>query len=224
MMGGIRVDAETAQTSITGLFAAGEAAVGLHGANRLGGNSLSDLLVFGRRAGLAAAEHAKRSETPTIDSSHTEEAVQQMLAPFGRLDGDGPYVIHSDLQAAMQSLVGIFRDEEDLRRALSEIQKLKERTAHVRVEGSRLFNPGWHLVWDLHSMLTIAEAVTRSALARRESRGAHSRIDYPALDDAWAKKHNVVVKKAGTMTLVETPVLEMPDELKQLLVEDNGTK
>lgn len=222
MMGGIRVDAETAQTSIPGLFAAGEAAVGLHGANRLGGNSLSDLLVFGRRAGLAAAVHAMRSEAPTIDSSQIEESVRQMVAPFERLGGDGPYAIHGDLQATMQSLVGIFRDEEDLRRALSEIEKLKERTAHVRVEGSRLFNPGWHLAWDLHSMLTIAEAVTRSALARRESRGAHSRIDFPALDDAWGKKHNVVVKNAGAMTLVEAPVLEMPQELKQLLAEDGA--
>ncbi|QEE28427.1 FAD-binding protein [Terriglobus albidus] len=224
MMGGIRVDAETAQTSIPGLFAAGEAAAGLHGANRLGGNSLSDLLVFGRRAGLAAAEHARGSETPTIDSSHIEATVGQMLAPFERLDGEGPYAIHSDLQATMQSLVGIFRCEEDLRRALLEIETLKERAARVRVEGSRLFNPGWHLVWDLHSMLTIAEAVTRSALARRESRGAHSRIDYPALDDAWGKKHNVVVRNAGTMTLIEAPVLEMPDELRQLLAEDSGAK
>jgi succinate dehydrogenase / fumarate reductase flavoprotein subunit len=224
MMGGIRVDAETAQTSIPGLFAAGEAAAGLHGANRLGGNSLSDLLVFGRRAGLAAAEHARGTETPMIDSSHIDESVQQMLAPFEPLDGESPYAIHSDLQTAMQSLVGIFRCEEDLRRALSEIETLKERAARVRVEGSRLFNPGWHLVWDLHSMLTIAEAVTRSALARRESRGAHSRIDYPALDDAWGKKHNVVVKNAGTMTLVEAPVLEMPDDLKQLLAEDSGVK
>ncbi|NUQ28964.1 MAG: FAD-binding protein [Acidobacteriaceae bacterium] len=224
MMGGIRVDAETAQTSIPGLFAAGEAAVGLHGANRLGGNSLSDLLVFGRRAGLAAAEHARGTETPTIDYSHIDESVQQMLAPFERLDGEGPYAIHSDLQTTMQGLVGIFRCEEDLRRALSEIETLKERAARVHVEGSRLFNPGWHLVWDLHSMLTIAEAVTRSALARRESRGAHSRIDYPALDDAWGKKHNVVVRNAGTMTLVEAPVLEMPDDLKQLLAEDSGAK
>jgi succinate dehydrogenase / fumarate reductase flavoprotein subunit len=224
MMGGIRVDAETAQTSIPGLFAAGEAAVGLHGANRLGGNSLSDLLVFGRRAGLAAAEHAKGSDLPTIDSSQIEEAAQQMLAPFERPDGDSPYVIHDDLQSVMQSLVGIFRDEQDLRRALSELDELKARAARVRVEGSRLFNPGWHLAWDLHSMLTVAEAVTRSALARRESRGAHSRIDYPGLDDAWGKKHNVVVKKADTMTLIETPVLEMPDNLKQLLAEDSGTK
>jgi succinate dehydrogenase / fumarate reductase flavoprotein subunit len=224
MMGGIRVDAETAQASIPGLFAAGEAAVGLHGANRLGGNSLSDLLVFGRRAGLAAAEHAKGSELPTIETSQIEEAAQQMLAPFERPEGDSPYAIHDDLQGTLQSLVGIFRDEQDLCRALSELDDLKARAAGMRVEGSRLFNPGWHLAWDLHSMLTVAEAVTQSALARRESRGAHSRIDYPGLDDAWGKKHNVVVKKAGTMTLVETPVLEMPDDLEQLLAEESGTK
>jgi succinate dehydrogenase / fumarate reductase flavoprotein subunit len=224
MMGGIRVDAETARASVPGLFAAGEAAVGLHGANRLGGNSLSDLLVFGRRAGLAAAEHAKGSELPTIDSSQIEEAAQQMLAPFERPDGDSPYVIHDELQSIMQSLVGIFRDEQDLRQALSKLDDLKVRAARVRVEGSRLFNPGWHLAWDLRSMLTVAEAVTRSALARRESRGAHSRIDYPGLDDGWGKKHNVVVKKAGTMTLIETPVPEIPADLKQLLAEDSGTK
>jgi succinate dehydrogenase / fumarate reductase, flavoprotein subunit len=224
MMGGIRVKAETAQASIPGLFAAGEAAAGLHGANRLGGNSLSDLLVFGRRAGLAAAEHARGSQTPTIDSSQIEEAVRQMLAPFERPEGDSPYAIHDDLQGTMQSLVGIFRDEEDLRRALTELEKLKTRAAYVRVEGSRLFNPGWHLAWDLRSLLTVAEAVTRSALARRESRGAHSRIDYPSLDDTWGKKHNVVVRKADTMTLVEAPVLEMPDDLKQLFAEDSGAK
>jgi succinate dehydrogenase / fumarate reductase flavoprotein subunit len=224
MMGGIRVDAETAQTSVAGLFAAGEAAVGLHGANRLGGNSLSDLLVFGRRAGLAAAAHAKENELPQADSSQIEEAAQQTLAPFERAEGDSPYAIHDDLQSTMQNLVGIFRDEPDLRQALSELDELKTRAAHVRVEGSRLFNPGWHLAWDLHSMLTVAEAVTRSALARLESRGAHSRIDYPGLDDVWGKKHNVVVKKDGTMTLVETPVLEMPDELKQMLAQESVTK
>jgi succinate dehydrogenase / fumarate reductase flavoprotein subunit len=198
--------------------------VGLHGANRLGGNSLSDLLVFGRRAGMAAAAHAKVGDLPTIDSSQIEEAAQQVLAPFEREEGDSPYVIHDDLQNTMQNLVGIFRDEQDLLRALSELDALKSRTTRVHVEGSRLFNPGWHLAWDLHSMLVVAEAVTRSALSRRESRGAHSRIDYPGLDDTWAKKHNVVVKKDGTMTLVETPVPEMPDELKQLLAEESGTK
>jgi succinate dehydrogenase / fumarate reductase flavoprotein subunit len=128
------------------------------------------------------------------------------------------------LQDVMQRLVGIFRNEEDLRRALSDIDKLKERTAKVRVEGSRLFNPGWHLARDLECMLTIAEAVTRSALARRESRGAHSRIDFPGLDDVWGKKHNVVVKKADTMKLIETSVLEMPDDMKQLLAEDSEVK
>jgi succinate dehydrogenase / fumarate reductase flavoprotein subunit len=224
MMGGIRVDAETGQSSISGLFAAGEAAAGLHGANRLGGNSLSDLLVFGRRAGLAAAEHARRSSAPAIDSSQIVDAERQMLLPFDRSRGESPYAIHDDLQGVMQSLVGIFRNEEDLRRALSDIDKLKERTASVRVEGSRLFNPGWHLARDLQSMLTVAEAVTRSALARRESRGAHSRIDYPNLDHASGKMHNVVVKKADMMTLFESPVLEMPDDLTQLLVEGSETK
>jgi succinate dehydrogenase / fumarate reductase flavoprotein subunit len=217
MMGGIRVDAETAQSSVPGLFAAGEAAAGLHGANRLGGNSLSDLLVFGRRAGLGAAEHAKKVGRPTIDSSQVEEAERQILAPFKRSDGDSPYEVHHALQDVMQSLVGIYRSEEDLRRASSEIEKLKERGARIRVEGSRLFNPGWHLAQDLQCMLTVSEACTHAALARRESRGAHSRLDYPNLDDASGKKNNVVVKKGDTMTLIERPVPEMPNGLKQLV-------
>jgi succinate dehydrogenase / fumarate reductase flavoprotein subunit len=224
MMGGIRVDAETAQASVPGLFAAGEAAAGLHGANRLGGNSLSDLLVFGRRAGLAAAEYAKRVSDSRLDSSQIEEAERQMLAPFDRAGGESPYTIHEDLQNMMQGLVGIFRTDDDLRRALSEIDKLKERTAQVRVEGSRLFNPGWHLARDLQNMLTIAEAVTQSALARRESRGAHSRIDFPDLDSTWGKKHNVVVKKGNAMTLVESPLVEMSEDLKQVLAEDGVAK
>jgi succinate dehydrogenase / fumarate reductase flavoprotein subunit len=222
MMGGIRVDAETAESSIPGLFAAGEAAAGLHGANRLGGNSLSDLLVFGRRAGLAAADYAKRASTPAIDPSQTAQAERQMLLPFESSANESPYRIHDDLQDVMQRLVGIFRNEEDLRQALSEINKLKERSTRLHVEGSRLFNPGWHLAKDLQSMLTIAEAVTRSALARRESRGAHSRIDYPGMDETWGKMHNVVVKKVDTMTLFESPVLPLPDDLEQLLVEDSG--
>jgi len=224
MMGGIRVDAETAHASVPGLFAAGEAAAGLHGANRLGGNSLSDLLVFGRRAGLAAAEHAKQSPAPTVDSMQIEDAEREMLAPFERAAGESPYAIHEDLQNRMQSLVGIFRTEEDLLRALAEIDKLKERAARVHVEGSRLFNPGWHLARDLQSMLTIAKAVTQSALARRESRGAHSRIDCPDLDSTWGKKHNVVVKKGDAMTLLESAVVEMPEDLKQVLAEDGVTK
>src|SRR6201988_251668 len=158
MMGGVRVEAETAATTVPGLYAAGEVAAGLHGANRLGGNSLSDLLVFGRRAGLAAAAHAKQIDVPPVDYSQIDEAAQQLLAPFERPEGDSPFAIHDDLQNVRQNLGGIFRDEQDLRRALSELDALKARTTRVRVEGSRLFNPGWHLAWDLHSMLTVAEA------------------------------------------------------------------
>ena len=220
MMGGIRVDAETAQASVPGLFAAGEAAAGLHGANRLGGNSLSDLLVFGRRAGLAAAQHAKKVGTPAIDGAQIEQAEQELLAPFDRAGGESPYQIHHDLQDVMQTLVGIFRTEEDLRSALTEIEKLKARAALMRVEGSRLFNPGWHLSRDIQCMLKVSEACTLAALARRESRGAHSRLDYPKLDDAWGRKNNVIVQKGDTMELFEKPVPEMPDDLKQILAED----
>src|SRR5438445_4672751 len=151
MMGGIRVEAETAQSNVPGLFAAGEAAAGLHGANRLGGNSLSDLLVFGRRAGLAAAENAKQTAAPAIDDAQIDDATREMLEPFERSDGDSPYDVHRDLQEAMQNYVGIFRSEADLKGGLDEIGKLKQRAAHVRVDGSRLFNPGWHLGRDLKS-------------------------------------------------------------------------
>jgi succinate dehydrogenase / fumarate reductase flavoprotein subunit len=220
VMGGIRVEAETAQASIPGLFAAGEAAAGLHGANRLGGNSLSDLLVFGRRAGLAAAEHAKTVQSKPIDSGQVQDAAREMLIPFARKSGENPYAIHRDLQDTMQSLVGIFRTKEDLIRALGELEKLKERAAHMSVEGSRLFNPGWHLAQDLNSMLIVSEAVTRSALAREESRGAHSRIDYPNVDAAWGTKNNVIAGEGKTMKLRQSPVPEMPGDLKQLVAEE----
>jgi succinate dehydrogenase / fumarate reductase, flavoprotein subunit len=220
VMGGIRVDAETGRSSLPGLFAGGEAAAGMHGANRLGGNSLSDLLVFGRRAGLAAAQYAKSTAWPSIEEDQIARAQREALAPFDQAGGENPYQIHHDLQEAMQSLVGIFRNEEDLRRALVELEKLKERAKHIRLEGSRLYNPGWHLYFDLASMLTVSEACTHAALARRESRGAHSRLDYPNLDDAWGKKNNVIAKKGDTMAIFEVPLPEMPEELKQLLGED----
>ncbi len=219
-IGGIRVEAETGAATVPGLFAAGEAAAGMHGANRLGGNSLSDLLVFGRRAGLAAAAHAKKTSAPAIDSKQVEDAEREMLAPFEHRGGPNPYEIHRELQDTLQSLVGIFRNEEDLKRALAEIQRLKERAANVSVEGSRLFNPGWHLARDLKSMLTIAEAVTRCALERKESRGAHSRIDFPEYDPVWAKKNNIIIRDGAGMALRQRPVPEMPEELKQVLAED----
>jgi succinate dehydrogenase / fumarate reductase flavoprotein subunit len=219
MMGGIRVDAETAESNVPGLFAAGEAAAGLHGANRLGGNSLSDLLVFGRRAGLSAAEHAKQVNPPSVDDARVEEATREMLAPFERSDGDSPYDLHRDLQENMQNYVGIFRSEEDLKRGLDEIQKLKQRAAHVHVDGSRLFNPGWHLARDLKSMLTVSEAVALSALERRESRGAHSRIDFPKYDEQWSKLNNIISRDREEMRLSHLPIGEMPGDLLAILEE-----
>jgi succinate dehydrogenase / fumarate reductase flavoprotein subunit len=220
VMGGIRVEAETAQSTLPGLFAAGEAAAGLHGANRLGGNSLSDLLVFGRRAGLAAAKHAKEVSAPNIDQAQIDGAERDALAPFQRQGGENPYAIHRDLQTTMQNLVGIFRVREDMRRALEELGKLNERWSHTSVEGTRLFNPGWHLALDLKSMLTIAEAVARSALVREESRGAHSRIDFPEVSSEWGTKNNVVWRGPSGMTLRQDPKPEPPAELKQTLAEE----
>jgi succinate dehydrogenase / fumarate reductase, flavoprotein subunit len=221
VMGGVRVDPETAAATIPGLYAAGEVAAGLHGANRLGGNSLSDLLVFGRRAGLAAAQYAKKIGPVKIDQAQIDAAEKEMLAPFQNGNGESPYQIHRDLQETMQKLVGIFRNEGDLQQALQELEKLKERAARMHVEGSRLFNPGWHLSFDLKSMLTISEAVTRSALARRESRGAHSRIDHPSLDaTTWGQQNNIIAAQRGTMTLRQEPVPAMPEELKKLLADE----
>ena len=222
MMGGIRVDAETAQSTVPGLFAAGEAAAGLHGSNRLGGNSLSDLLVFGRRAGLAAAEHAKRASASSFDNSQIEPAEKELLAPFSNSGTESPYAVHRDLQEVMQNLVGIYRTKEDLEKALVELEKLRVRAAKASVEGSRLFNPGWHLSYDLKAMVIVSEAVTHSALARTESRGAHSRIDYPNLDSVWEKKHNIIVRETGAMKRRESPIEAMPEELKQILAEDKS--
>jgi succinate dehydrogenase / fumarate reductase flavoprotein subunit len=223
MMGGVKVEADTAASTVPGLFAAGEVAAGLHGANRLGGNSLSDLLVFGRRAGLAAAQHAKATVAPSLDPSQIDSAERAMLAPFERKEGESPYALHSNLQENMQKLVGIFRTEEDLRQALTKIEELKERSQRMSVSGSRMFNPGWHLGRDLESMLTVVEAVTRSALARQESRGAHSRIDYPDLDLSWGKQNNVIARKNERMELRQVPIPDMPEDLQVLLKEEKGS-
>jgi succinate dehydrogenase / fumarate reductase flavoprotein subunit len=218
MMGGVRVDPETAATTVPGLFAAGEVAAGLHGANRLGGNSLSDLLVFGRRAGLAAA--GRRTEAPgSPGPGQVESAAKEMLEYFERPDGESPYAIHRDLEQTMQDLVGIFRNEEDLSVGLRKIAELAGRASRARVEGSRLFNPGWHLARDLKSMLTVSEAVTRSAIARRESRGAHSRTDHPKPDPEWGRRNLVVRRGADGMDLAERPVPQPPAELQALLAE-----
>src|SRR5947207_12487887 len=221
IMGGVRVDAETQASTVPGLFAAGECAAGLHGANRLGGNSLSDLLVFGERAGAHAARFAKDHRTARIDQAQVDEAARRTLAPFEREvvgDGVGPYRIQHELQEMMQELVGIVRREEEMRRALEELAKLRERASRVRVDGNRAYNPGWHTALDLSALLTVSEAVARSALERRESRGAHFRDDLPKPDSAFGKL-NVVVKKGsgGEMRVERRPIPEMPAELKQII-------
>jgi succinate dehydrogenase / fumarate reductase flavoprotein subunit len=221
MMGGIRVEAETAQSTVPGLFAAGEAAAGLHGSNRLGGNSLSDLLVFGRRAGLAAAAHAKSVSHAPVNTAQIEAAEKELLAPFANTGGESPYAVHRDLQEVMQNLVGIYRTEQDLMKSLGDLEKLSARSAKTGVEGTRMFNPGWHLTRELKSMLLISEAVARAALARKESRGAHSRTDYPNLDDAnWGKKNNIIVQDGSTMTRRESAVPEMPADLRQIAAQE----
>jgi succinate dehydrogenase / fumarate reductase, flavoprotein subunit len=223
VMGGIRVDGDTAQTTLPGLFAAGECAAGLHGANRLGGNSLSDLLVFGRRAGLAAAKNAKEVSSPTIDPAQVDTAEKYALEPFQRQHGESPYAIHRDLQKTMQSLVGIFRTRTDVEQALVELGQLNERYKLVSVEGSRMFNPGWHLALDLHSMLRISEAVAKCALVREESRGAHSRIDFPETSAEWGTKNNIISQdSSGGMNLRQNLKSDLPEELKQVLAEDGG--
>jgi succinate dehydrogenase / fumarate reductase, flavoprotein subunit len=220
VMGGIRVNAETGQSSVPGLFAAGEAAGGLHGANRLGGNSLSDLVVFGRRAGLAAAEYAKKQASSSIEGTQIDDAARQALAPFHCSGGENPYAIHHDLQEVMQNLVGIFRTDEDLRRALAALDKLKQRAKKVSANSSRVFNPGWHLCFDLHSLLTISEACTHAALARKESRGAHSRLDFPKTEGEWGQKNQVIVRKGEAMDLLAVPRPPMPAELEKILAEE----
>jgi succinate dehydrogenase / fumarate reductase flavoprotein subunit len=220
MMGGIRVDPDTAAATVPGLYAAGEAAAGLHGANRLGGNSLSDLVVFGRRAGLAAAQYAKQlSATPRIASAEIEAEQRDLLAPFDRTSGESPYEVHRALQECMGVNVGIFRVQADLERALELLVGLKARAARVRVEGSRVYNPGWHMSRDLRNMLTVSEAITRSALLRKESRGAHSRLDFTAMDPALAKVNMCVRPRGEGMDVAPTPLPEMPAELKALFEE-----
>jgi succinate dehydrogenase / fumarate reductase flavoprotein subunit len=223
VMGGVRVDAETQMSSVPGLFAAGECAAGLHGANRLGGNSLSDLLVFGQRAGAHAARFARDHRAGQIDAKEVEAAARAALAPFereARNDGAGPYRIQHELQGMMQDLVGIVRRESEMARAVEQLAGLRERAGRVRVDGNRAYNPGWHTALDLRNLMVVSEAVARSALERKESRGAHFRDDLPRPDPAFAKV-NVVVKKApgGEMRVERRPIREMPAELKQIIEE-----
>jgi succinate dehydrogenase / fumarate reductase flavoprotein subunit len=222
VMGGVRVDADTQMSSIPGLFAAGECAAGINGANRLGGNSLSDLLVFGKRAGEHAAIFARQSPAPSIDERQVEAAARHSLEPFERGNAsENPFKIQQDLQAMMQDLVGIVRDEREMQQALVGLQEMNSRAARAGVTGHREYNGGWHTALDLENLLTVSEAITRSAIERKESRGGHFRQDYPEKDPAYAT-FNVTVRRGadGSMAVARVPIPPMPDELKQVIEEN----
>ena len=222
VMGGVRVDPDSQMSTVPGLFACGEVGAGLHGANRLGGNSLSDLLVFGQRAGVASAEFARGHSGVTIDPDQVESAARWAIEPFERngKQAEGPYQVQYDLQNLMQSKVGIVRSHGPMEEALQELQGLEARAERVRVEGNREYNPGWHTAMDLRNLLTVSEAVALSALTRKESRGAHFREDFENKDPEWGKV-NLVLRRGedGTMKIERRPVPEMPEEFKQIVKE-----
>jgi succinate dehydrogenase / fumarate reductase, flavoprotein subunit len=225
IMGGVRVDGETQMSNVPGLFAAGEVAAGLHGANRLGGNSLSDLLVFGKRAGEFAAKYAQEQKPGQIEDAEVEAAARETVSPFDRAvnganHAEGPYQVQYDLQDLMQSLVGIVRRADEMARALDGLGLLWERSRKVAVQGHREYNPGWHTAIDLKSLLTVSEAITRAAIERKESRGGHFRDDFPGKDAAEGKVSIVVRKDAdGSMQVLREPIPDMPQELKQVVEE-----
>jgi succinate dehydrogenase / fumarate reductase flavoprotein subunit len=222
VMGGVRVDPDSQMSTVPGLFAAGECAAGLHGANRLGGNSLSDLLVFGKRAGEHAAAFARSHSVGKVDAAQVDEAARRAVAPFERDGGarEGAYQVQHDLQDMMQDLVGIVRNEKDMLKAQQGLEQLKARAAQVGVDGNREYNPGWHTALDLENLLTVSEAITRSALTRKESRGGHFREDFPEKDPESAK-FNIVVRKGsgGEMQVVHEKLRDMPEELKAVIKE-----
>jgi succinate dehydrogenase / fumarate reductase flavoprotein subunit len=236
-MGGVRVEADSAATTVAGLFAAGEVAGGMHGANRLGGNSLSDLVVFGRRAGIGAVEFAEgRTGSVTIDPGQVEDAVAAALAPFQREEGENPYQLQADLQATMQSLVGIIRTGSELEEAFGKLEELEERATDVAISGGQAYNPGWNLATDLPSMLTVSRAVTQGAINRKESRGGHTRDDFPKPDAEMGTINFVQRIPAGTggtagaggtpsitaITVNPEPIPPMPDELSALMELEEG--
>jgi succinate dehydrogenase / fumarate reductase flavoprotein subunit len=220
IMGGVRVDPDTQMTRLDGLFAAGECAAGINGANRLGGNSLSDLLVFGKRAGEFAAKFASENQHGMIDSDKIDVVAREALAPFERSDGENPYQVQKDLQELMQDKVGIVRNETEMSSAVAQLTQLQKRADRVGVTGNREYNPGWHTALDLKNLLTISQAISLAALSRKESRGAQFRDDYPNKDDAFGKVNTIISKtRDGSMEIRLEPLPEMPEYLKQIIEE-----
>ncbi len=224
-MGGVNVDADTQMSNVPGLFAAGECAAGLHGANRLGGNSLSDLLVFGCRAGEHAAAFAKEQEAASLNEQELEAAAQEALGPFSRYESDpenteNPYDVQRDLQEKMQDLIGIVRNQGDMEKALDAIAGLKERAARAAAPGNREYNPGWHTALDLDNLLTVSEAIAKAAIERKESRGAHFREDYPGKSEALAKVNGIISKAPdGSMQIKHVPVIPQTDGQAAIIKE-----
>ena len=221
VMGGVEVDPDTAAAKLQGLYAAGEVAGGMHGSNRLGGNSLSDLLVFGRRAGASAAEYAagKKATPPKVTDEALAEARAEALAPLERQGGENPYTIHAELQESMHALVGIIRTESELTQALEKIAALRTRIANLSVEGKRRYNPGWHLSLDLPNMLTVSECIAKAALERQESRGGHTRDDFPKPTPEWGALNLICSNDNGTVALTRQDLPQMPDDLATLFQE-----
>jgi succinate dehydrogenase / fumarate reductase flavoprotein subunit len=220
MMGGVRVDADSQMSDVPGLFAAGECAAGLHGANRLGGNSLSDLLVFGQRAGEYAAKFAKENPLGAINTEKLASTEKWALQPFGRNSSENPYTVQHQLQDTMQDLVGIVRQEQEMLQAIERIRELRIASEAVSVDGNREYNAGWHTALDLHNLLTVSEIVTRAALERQESRGAHFRDDFPAKEEQFGK-FNILARKgpSGAVQLTREPIPAMREDLQQIIEE-----
>jgi succinate dehydrogenase / fumarate reductase flavoprotein subunit len=230
VMGGVEVDPDTAAASVPGLFAAGEVSGGMHGSNRLGGNSLSDLLVFGRRAGIGAADYLDGLVVrPTVVQADLDVAAEEDLAPLERDGGENPYAVHAELQDVMTNLVGLIRVESEMQQALAELKRLRERTQKVGAAGGRSYNPGWHLALDLRNLLLVAECVARAALERQESRGGHARDDYPQMSPEWRKILLICTLDGDRVQLTRQPNPPMRpdllalfdrDELKKYMTED----
>jgi succinate dehydrogenase / fumarate reductase flavoprotein subunit len=220
IMGGIRVDADTQASTLPGLFAAGECAAGINGANRLGGNSLSDLIVFGKRAGEYAAKFAQENSHGTIDKEQIAEKVKWALEPFEKENGENPFALQHELQELMQLNVGIVRNEDEMQTALTSVRELKKRLENVSATGNIDFNPSWHTALDMHNLLNVSEAITLAAIERKESRGGHFREDYPNKEKQFGTINFSVKKDAnGEMEIKSVPIPEMPDELKQIIEE-----
>jgi succinate dehydrogenase / fumarate reductase flavoprotein subunit len=227
VMGGVEVEPDTgAAARVEGLFAAGEVAGGMHGSNRLGGNSLSDLLVFGRRAGLGAAEYADKvaQSRPSVHARDVESAAAAAVAPFAGTAAENPYTVHTELQQTMNDLVGIIRQEDEMQAALDRLGDLKKRARTVTVEGHRQFNPGWHLALDLESMLTVSECIARAALVREESRGGHTRNDFPAMSPQWRLTNLICTSDGDGIRVDKQPLPTMPVELLAVFDRDELAK